>query len=86
MNNNIFNVGLSDANLTKLELCKKIKKYIKFKILIDGVEKDPDQRNYIVSNQKIENKGFKPNYSINDGIEELVKGYTSFKFRKYSNI
>ena len=86
MNNNIFNVGLSDANLTKLELCEKIKKYIKFKIIIDEVEKDPDQRNYIVSNQKIENKGFKPNYSINDGIEELVKGYTSFKFRKYSNI
>ena len=86
MNNNIFNVGLSDANLTKLELCEKIKKYLKFKIIIDEIEKDPDQRNYIVSNQKIEEKGFKPIYSIDDGIEELLKGYTSFKFRKYSNI
>ena len=86
MNNNIFNVGLSDANLTKLELCERIKKYLKFKIIIDEVEKDPDQRNYIVSNDKIESKGFKPDYSIEDGVEELIKGYSSFKFRKYSNV
>ncbi len=86
MNNNIFNVGLSDANLNKLELCERIKKYIKFKIIIDEVEKDPDQRNYIVSNDKIEGKGFKTDYSIDDGVEELIKGYSSFKFRKYSNI
>lgn len=86
MKNNIYNVGLSDANLTKFELCKKIQEYIKFKIIIDEVEKDPDQRNYIVSNKKIENQGFKPEYSIDDGIKELIQGFKSYKFRKYSNV
>ena len=86
MKNNIYNVGLSDANLTKLELCKKIQKYINYKIIIDEIEKDPDQRNYIVSNKKIENKGFKPQYSVDDGIRELIQGFKSYKFRKYSNV
>lgn len=86
MNNNIFNVGLSDANLTKLDLCNRIKKYINFKVIIDEIEKDPDQRNYIVSNEKIEKCGFKPKFSIDDGIQELVKGYQGYKFRKYSNV
>ena len=86
LKNNIFNVGLSDANLNKLELCEKIKEFIDFKIIIDEIEKDPDQRNYIVSNKKIEKFGFKANYSLDDGIEELIKGYKSFKFRKFSNV
>ena len=86
MKNNIYNVGLSDANLTKLELCEKIKKYINFKIIIDEVEKDPDQRNYIVSNDKIENQGFKPKHSIEDGIQELIKGFAGYKFRNFSNV
>jgi len=86
MNNNIYNVGLSNANLTKLELCEKIKKYLNFKIIIDEVEKDPDQRNYIVSNEKIEKHGFMPIHSIDDGIQELIKGYSGYKFRKFSNV
>ena len=85
MKNNIYNVGLSDANLTKLELCKKIQKFINYKIIIDEIEKDPDQRNYIVSN-KNESKGFKPQYSVDDGIRELIQGFKSYKFRKYSNV
>ena len=70
MKGNIFNVGLSNANLSKLELCNEIKKFINFKIIIDEIEKDPDQRNYIVSNKKIEDAGFKADFSFKDGIEE----------------
>ena len=69
-----FNLGLSDANLSKLELCLEIKKYIpQFEILESDIGKDIDKRDYIVSNEKIESKGFKPKYSIKDGIEELTK-------------
>tara|TARA_B100001564_G_C20589812_1_gene647296 strand:- start:12 stop:950 length:939 start_codon:yes stop_codon:yes gene_type:complete len=69
-----FNLGLSDANLSKLELCLEIKKYIpKFEILESEIGKDIDKRDYIVSNEKIESKGFKPAHSINDGVEELMK-------------
>ena len=69
-----FNLGLSDANLSKLELCNEIKKFIpKFEILESDIGQDIDKRDYIVSNEKIESKGFKPKYSINDGVEELMK-------------
>jgi len=71
-----YNVGLSDANLSKLELCEEIKKQIpEFEFTISEKGKDPDKRNYIVSNEKIEKTGFKPDYSIQDGIAELIKGY-----------
>ena len=86
MKNNVFNVGLSDANLSKLELCEKIKDYLpNFKIIIDEFEKDEDQRNYIVSNKKIEKTGFKPKYSISDGIKELIKGYKMIKNQNFGN-
>ena len=69
-----FNLGLSDANLSKLELCMEIKKYIpKFEILESDIGQDIDKRDYIVSNEKIESRGFKPTHSIKDGIEELTK-------------
>ena len=45
----------------------------------EKIKKDPDQRNYIVSNEKIENTGFKPEYSLSYGIKELIKGYTMLK-------
>lgn len=71
-----FNVGLDSANLTKLELCEEIKKFIpSFVIKNDEYTKDPDKRNYIVSNQKLLNTGWIPYYTIQDGIEELIKGY-----------
>lgn len=75
MKGSVYNVGLSSANLSKLELCHKIKQYIDFAIIENSDRKDPDQRNYIVSNEKIESKGFKPCYSIDDGIVELMKFY-----------
>ncbi len=69
-----FNLGLSDANLSKLELCNLIKKHLpKFKILESDIGQDVDKRDYIVSNEKIESRGFKPDYSIDDGVLEMIK-------------
>jgi len=83
----IFNVGLSDANVSKLELCVEIKKLItKFVFFESQVGKDPDQRNYIVSNVKIESAGFKPQFSLQQGISELVKGLKMFDIGPFTNL
>ena len=85
--NNIYNVGLSDANLSKKELCLLIKKQIKdLEIFENNFDKDVDQRNYIVSNKKIENTGFETQITINDGITELIKGLGINKKYNYGNI
>jgi len=87
MKQNIYNVGLSDANLSKIELCNLIKSHINdFVFFEEKLSKDKDQRNYIVSNKKIEKTGFKPSFTISDGIKELIKGYTSIKVKNNSNI
>jgi nucleoside-diphosphate-sugar epimerase len=87
MRGEIYNVGLSDANLSKGELCAAIKKHLpEFIFIEEKVGKDPDQRNYIVSNAKIESTGFKPAYSLDDGILELIKGYTMIKNTRYGNV
>ena len=87
MKGNIFNVGLSEANLSKKELCEAIKKHVQDFVFIEApVGNDPDQRNYIVSNEKIEATGFKPAHSLDAGIQELVKGYTMIKNTKYGNV
>ena len=87
MKNNIYNVGLSDANLSKKELCTVIQKIIpSFLFLEAHVGKDPDQRNYLVSNAKIENTGYKPEYSLEKGIMEMVKGYQMITNTRYGNI
>ncbi len=84
---NIFNVGLEDANLSKLELCELIKKNHKnLKIKINEFDKDPDQRDYIVSNKKILSTGWRPKYSLEKGIKELLKCYKSLKISRDSNI
>jgi nucleoside-diphosphate-sugar epimerase len=76
----IYNVGLSDANVSKRELCEHIQKQIPDFVFLDApVGKDPDQRNYIVSNAKIEATGFKPMYSLEAGIGDRIKGYTMIK-------
>ena len=73
LKSNTYNLGLSSANLTKLMLAKKIKKQFKeVKISIIRNRKDPDQRDYFVSNKKIEKKGFKPIISLEEGIAELL--------------
>ena len=87
MKGEAYNVGLSDANLSKLELCAKIKEHVpNFTIMEAEIGKDPDQRNYIVSNDKIESTGFKPQYSLDMGIKELLKGYTIINNSKFSNV
>ncbi len=82
-----YNVGLSDANLSKLELCERIKLQIpEFAFLEAAVGKDPDKRDYIVSNAKIERTGFKPVFSLDDGIRELIKGYRMIRNSVYGNL
>ncbi len=73
----VFNVGLSSANLTKAELVEKIKEFVpNFAITYSDFYEDPDKRDYLVSNAKIESTGWKPDWSLEDGIEELIKTYT----------
>ena len=87
MRGQIYNVGLSEANLSKVELCEEIKKQIPgFVIMEAPLAKDPDQRNYIVSNAKIELTGFKPQVSLGQGIAELVRGYAMLRNSIYGNI
>jgi nucleoside-diphosphate-sugar epimerase len=82
----IYNVGLSDANLSKLELCQRIQRHVPgFVILESNVGHDPDKRDYIVSNEKIERTGFRPAFSLDDGIRELIKGFAMLRHSKYSN-
>ncbi len=84
---NIYNIGLETANLSKLELCKLIQKNRKnLKININEFSKDPDQRDYIVSNKKILKTGWKPRYSLEAGIKELIKCYESLNIKRNSNI
>lgn len=82
-----YNVGLSDANLSKMELCEAIRRQIpEFAVTIAEVGKDPDQRNYIVSNRRIEATGFKTSIGLDAGIAELIKGYQVIRRNQYANV
>lgn len=82
-----YNVGLSEANLSKEELCLAIQKEIpQFTYLVAPVGEDPDKRNYIVSNAKIEATGYKAQVSLMDGIRELKKGFEIIRRNQYGNI
>jgi nucleoside-diphosphate-sugar epimerase len=82
-----YNVGLSSANLTKRQLAEKIQEYVP-KLYIHSAEigEDPDKRDYIVSNEKIESLGWRADYSLDDGIQELIKGYKLIKPNSFSNV
>ena len=87
MRGQIYNIGLSSANVSKRELCEQIKLFVpRFEIIDAEVGKDTDQRNYMVSNEKIEKEGFKPNFDLNNGIQELLTGYQMLKNTKYGNV
>jgi nucleoside-diphosphate-sugar epimerase len=87
MKDQIYNVGLSTANVSKLELCEVIKKFVPDFTIIEGdIKKDPDQRNYIVSNAKLEATGFEPMFTLEHGVVELLKGYKMIKNNIYGNV
>ena len=90
LNGQVFNVGLSDANLNKMELAQKIKTYYPNLVIIENeFSTDIDNRNYIVSNDKLESYGWKPKYSIDDGIQELITAYQMVitdNNKKYTNL
>lgn len=82
-----YNVGLDDANLSKLELCELIQKHLpKFMYFEAEIGEDPDKRDYIVSNQRIGSTGFHPQWGLDRGVQELIKGYTILRDSVYSNI
>lgn len=82
-----YNVGLEDANLTKLELCAKIKEHLPAFVYVEApIGEDPDKRDYLVSNQRILSTGFKPEWNLDRGIRELIKGYTILRNSVYANI
>lgn len=87
MNGEIYNVGLSNANLSKWELCMKIKKFVpNFYFTEAEIGEDKDKRNYIVSNKKIQQTGYCPEKTIEDGIVELLKGFEMIKNSRFGNV
>ena len=83
----IYNVGLTEANLTKIDLCENIKKvFPDFNYFCAEFATDPDQRDYLVSNSKLEGTGWKPSVNLFDGILELKHGLQSVKKMGHSNI
>ena len=87
MQGRAYNVGLSEANLSKMELCLAIKEQVPdFTIMEAPVGKDPDQRNYIVSNARIEATGYRPRVGLQAGIAELIKGYQVVRRNQFSNV
>lgn len=87
MRGQIYNVGLCSANLSKRQLCEHIQKHIpSFTFVEAPIGNDPDQRNYVVSNEKINATGFNPEFSLDDGINELIKGYAMIKNSVYANV
>ena len=86
LKNDVYNLGLSSANISKIMLAKKIQKqYKKLKIKIVTNRKDPDKRDYFVSNKKIEKKGFKASITLDDGISELIQIFTNDSNRVINN-
>jgi nucleoside-diphosphate-sugar epimerase len=87
MKGRAYNVGLDDANLSKLELAEVIKRFVpNFYFIEAAIGEDPDKRDYIVSNQRLLETGFRTEWSLERGIQELLKGYTILNNTKYSNI
>ncbi len=87
MKNRAYNVGLDDANLSKLELCREIQRHIPQFVFFEApIGEDPDKRDYIVSNERILSTGFKPDWSLERGIQELTKCYTIVTGTGYGNV
>ena len=86
MRGSAYNVGLSDTNFSKAELCERIKAHVaEFVYLKAPIGGDPDKRDYIVSNARIEATGYRTKYSLDDGIRELIKGFRMIRNAVYAN-
>jgi nucleoside-diphosphate-sugar epimerase len=82
-----YNVGLNDANLSKLELCAKIKEHVPGLVFLEApIGEDPDKRDYIVSNDRILATGYTTEWPLDRGIVELLKGYKIINNSRYANI
>jgi nucleoside-diphosphate-sugar epimerase len=82
-----YNVGLSTANLSKLELCERIKQQLPNFVYVEApIGEDPDKRDYIVSNEKLEKTGWSPDWSLDRGIAELIRGYTMLRNSRFANV
>lgn len=82
-----YNVGLDDANLSKLELCALIQQHVPGFIFLEAsIGEDPDKRDYIVSNARLAGTGFRPEWSLERGIRELLKGYVILRNTRYGNV
>ena len=82
-----YNVGLDDANLSKIELCRVIQKHLPQFVFTEApIGEDPDKRDYIVSNARLAATGFRTEWSLDRGIKELIKGYTILRNSRYANV
>jgi nucleoside-diphosphate-sugar epimerase len=87
MGGQAYNLGLSSANLSKIELCAKIREHVPNFVFIEApIGEDPDKRDYIVSNEKLEKTGWSPDWDLDRGIRELVRGYRMLSNTRYSNV
>jgi len=86
MYGNVYNLGNDKINTTKLELVQKICSVLGATFSIDNSKTDPDKRDYIVSNAKVESLGFKPQYSLDMGIQELIGAYSLLKIKNFTNV
>ena len=82
-----YNVGLAEANISKLQLCQKIQEHIPDFVFFESeIDNDPDKRNYIVSTEKIEKTGFHAKITMDMGIRELIKAFTILRNSRYGNV
>ena len=87
MKNEAYNLGLDEANYTKMELCQEIKKQIpELNIFEAKIGSDPDKRDYIVSNAKLKKVGYAATRTVADGIAELLKAYQIVHTAEYFNV
>jgi nucleoside-diphosphate-sugar epimerase len=87
MRGEAYNLGLSTANLSKIELCAKIREHVPGFVFLEApIGEDPDKRDYIVSNEKVEATGWAPDWSLDRGIAELIRGYKMLRNSRYANV
>ena len=75
LKNETFNVGNDSINMNKLQLAQKIQQHLPLEIIKAEFTKDPDKRDYMVSSQKIYEKGFRCDYDLDDGIRQMIAVY-----------